>query len=279
MKQQNALIKISCSALLAAIFVACVPTRQLKDAETTIAVLRSDSSMKADKINQLNQSATNLQSNLIRLETARNTLQQQLDATKNDASNRLNASQQQINSSKEQIANQQQRLAQLQALINQQKQNTENIRKKMADALVNFNANELSVHTKDGKVYVSLQEDLLFPSGSAVVNPKGKQAISQLAQVLNSNQDINVNIQGHTDSIPIKGRFEDNWALSVARATSIVRVLTNNYKVDPVRVTASGRSWYEPIDNNTLSQGRANNRRTEIILEPKLDELMKLIQQ
>ncbi len=279
MKQNNAFLKIGCYALLATTFVACVPTRQLKDAQSTIAILRADSTMKADKISQMNQSASDLQSNLSKLENAKNTLQQQLDATKNEASNRLNASQQQINRSKEQIANQQQRLAQLQALIDQQKQNTENIRKKMADALVNFNANELSVHVKDGKVYVSLQESLLFPSGSATVNPKGKQAISQLAQVLNSNQDINVNIQGHTDSIPIKGRFEDNWALSVARATSIVRVLTNTYNVNPARVTASGRSWYEPIDDNFLSQGRANNRRTEIILEPKLDELMKLIQQ
>ncbi len=279
MKQNNAFLKIGCYALLATTFVACVPTRQLKDAQSTIAILRADSTMKADKISQMNKSANDLQSNLSKLEDAKNTLQQQLDATKNEASNRLNASQQQINKSKEQIANQQQRLAQLQALIDQQKQNTENIRKKMADALVNFNANELSVHVKDGKVYVSLQESLLFPSGSATVNPKGKQAISQLAQVLNSNQDINVNIQGHTDSIPIKGRFEDNWALSVARATSIVRVLTNTYNVNPARVTASGRSWYEPIDDNFLSQGRANNRRTEIILEPKLDELMKLIQQ
>lgn len=279
MKQKNALLKIGCYALLATTFVACVPTRQLKDAQSTIAILRADSSMKADKINQMNQSESNLKSNLSKLENAKNTLQQQLDATKNEASNRLNASQQQINRSKEQIDNQQQRLAQLQGLIDQQKQNTENIRKKMADALVNFSANELSVHVKDGKVYVSLQESLLFPSGSATVNPKGKQAISQLAQVLNNNQDINVNIQGHTDSIPIKGRYEDNWALSVARATSIVRVLTNTYNVNPVRVTASGRSWYEPIDDNFLSQGRANNRRTEIILEPKLDELMKLIQQ
>lgn len=279
MKQKNALLKIGCYALLATTFVACVPTRQLKDAQSTIAILRADSSMKADKINQMNQSESNLKSNLSKLENAKNTLQQQLDATKNEASNRLNASQQQINRSKEQIDNQQQRLAQLQGLIDQQKQNTENIRKKMADALVNFSANELSVHVKDGKVYVSLQESLLFPSGSASVNPKGKQAISQLAQVLNNNQDINVNIQGHTDSIPIKGRYEDNWALSVARATSIVRVLTNTYNVNPVRVTASGRSWYEPIDDNFLSQGRANNRRTEIILEPKLDELMKLIQQ
>jgi chemotaxis protein MotB len=118
---------------------------------------------------------------------------------------------------------------------------------------------------------------LLFPSGSAVVNPKGKQALGTLAGVLNANPDINVEIEGHTDSIPIKGRFADNWDLSSARANAIVRILTATYKVDPVRVTASGRSKYEPVDTNATAQGRARNRRTEIILEPKLDQLMELI--
>jgi chemotaxis protein MotB len=93
-------------------------------------------------------------------------------------------------------------------------------------------------------VYVSLQESLLFPSGSAVVNPKGREALGTLAQVLNINPDINVVVEGHTDSIPIRGKYEDNWALSVARATAIVRLLTDTYKVDPARVTASGRSNY-----------------------------------
>jgi chemotaxis protein MotB len=148
----------------------------------------------------------------------------------------------------------------------------------MTDALVNFKPEELSVFVKNGKVYVSLQESLLFPSGSAVVNPKGKEALGTLAQVLNLNPDINVLIEGHTDSIPIKGKYEDNWALSVGRATSIVRILTNTYMVDPLRVTASGRSKYEPIDSNSIPEGRAKNRRTEIILSPKLDELMKLLE-
>ncbi len=127
-------------------------------------------------------------------------------------------------------------------------------------------------------VYVSLQESLLFPSGSAAVNPKGKEALGTLAQVLNLNPDINVSIEGHTDSIPMKGKFEDNWALSVGRATSIVRILTDTYKVDPLRVVASGRSKYEPVDTNETPEGRARNRRTEIILSPKLDELMKLLE-
>jgi chemotaxis protein MotB len=148
----------------------------------------------------------------------------------------------------------------------------------MTDALVNFRPEELTVSIKNGKVYVSLQESLLFPSGSAAVNPKGKEALGTLAQVLNLNPDINVSIEGHTDSIPMKGKFEDNWALSVGRATSIVRILTDTYKVDPTRVIASGRSKYEPVDVNETPEGRARNRRTEIILSPKLDELMKLLE-
>ncbi len=148
----------------------------------------------------------------------------------------------------------------------------------MTDALVNFKPEELSVSIKNGKVYVSLQESLLFPSGSAVVNPKGKEALGTLAEVLNLNPDINVLIEGHTDSIPIKGKYEDNWALSVGRSTAIVRILSNTYKVDPLRVAASGRSEYEPVDTNETPEGRARNRRTEIILSPKLDELMKLLE-
>src|SRR5439155_16143650 len=131
---------------------------------------------------------------------------------------------------------------------------------KMADALIKFNSNELTVTVKNGKVYVSLQESLLFPSGSAQVNPKGKEALGKLAEVLNSNPDINVDIEGHTDSIPIRTRFEDNWALSTARATSIVRILTKDYKVDPTRITASGHSQYDPVESNSNPEGRARNR-------------------
>ena len=123
-----------------------------------------------------------------------------------------------------------------------------------------------------------LSENLLFPSGSAVVNPNGVDALSKLAAVLNLNADVSVNIEGHTDSIPIRGRFKDNWDLSTARANAIVRVLVDNYKVDPVRVIASGHSYYDPIESNSTPEGRAKNRRTEIILSPKLDEMYKLLE-
>src|SRR5438876_9898035 len=116
--------------------------------------------------------------------------------------------------------------------MDQQKKATQEIRKKMSDALVGFNSNELTVAIKNGKVYVSLSENLLFPSGSAVVNPKGVDALSKLAAVLNLNPTVAVNIEGHTDSIPIRGRYKDNWDLSTARADAIVRILVDTYRVD-----------------------------------------------
>lgn len=249
----------------------CVPKRQLLSAQDTISRLQSDSSQLASRVNSLEQNVSQLASN-------KSELQKQLEATRNEATSRLQDASSRLNMSQQQIAEQQQRLEQLQALIDQQRKNTQELRTKINNALTGFTSNELTVSTKNGKVYVSLQENLLFPSGSAVVNPKGTQALSKLADVLNANSDINVEIEGHTDSIPIRGKFVDNWALSVARSTAIVRILTDTYKVDPTRVTASGRSRWEPVESNATAEGRAKNRRTEIILEPKLDQLMQLIQ-
>jgi chemotaxis protein MotB len=256
------------SALL---ICSCVPKRQLLSAQDTIRKLQSDSTEFANRISSLEQSLSQQQS-------AGSDLQKQLEATRTEATSRLQDASSRLNMSQQQIAEQQRKLEQLQALIDQQRKNTQELRAKINNALTGFTSNELTVSTKNGKVYVSLQENLLFPSGSAVVNPKGKQALSKLADVLNANNDINVEIEGHTDSIPIKGRFKDNWDLSVARSTAIVRILTETYNVDPTRVTASGRSRWEPVESNATAEGRAKNRRTEIILEPKLDELMQLIQ-
>lgn len=271
--------------LVALLFSSCVAKRYLTEANNNIQRLQNDSSMMAKRIGELTTNINNLTQDVATLNSSKGDLQKQLS----NVQSQLNGTRQQLQGTKAElqgtkdaagrtIANQQQRLEQLQALINQQKAATEALKKKISDALVDFSANDLSVTTKNGKVYVSLSEELLFPSGSAAVNAKGKTALQQLAMVLNNNRDINVDIEGHTDSIPIKGKYADNWELSVARSTSIVRILTDNYKVSADRVTASGRSKYDPIDTNITSQGRAHNRRTEIILEPKLDELMKLIQ-
>lgn len=196
----------------------------------------------------------------------------------NSTVDQLNQANSQLNLTKEQVEAQRQRMLQMQALLDQQQKAVEDLRKKITEALKGFNSSELTISMKNGRVYISMQESLLFPSGSAVVNPKGKEALSKVAAVLNNNSDININIEGHTDSIDIHNKmYSDNWALSVGRATSIARILIGDYKVSPTRLVASGRAFYDPIATNTTPAGRALNRRTEIILEPKLDELMQLM--
>ena len=146
------------------------------------------------------------------------------------------------------------------------------------NALLGFKSDELLVYIKNGKVYVSLSDKLLFKSGSAAVESKGIEAIQVLADVLNKNNDIDILVEGHTDNIPIKtALYQDNWDLSAARAISIVRILTNEYNINPTRLTASGKGEFSPRSPNVTPEGRASNRRTEIILSPKLDELMKLL--
>ena len=253
-------------ALIAGIlFTSCVAKRKYLSARANADQLRADSVRLASQLATQGENISNLQRTNTSLQQQISSLQRQMDSATRTAAG--------------QLAQSQRRLETLQALIDQQRKTTSELRQKMTEALKGFNSNELSVSIKNGKVYVSLQENLLFPSGSAVVNPKGKQALGTLAGVLTINPDINVNIEGHTDSIPIRARYEDNWALSVARATSIVRILTRDYGIEPVRIIASGHSLYDPVDTNTTKEGRARNRRTEIILSPKLDELYKIIEQ
>ena len=171
------------------------------------------------------------------------------------------------------------KLIEMQALINRQDSITKSLNNLVKNALLGFNSDELSIETKNGKVYVSLSDKLLFKSGSSSIENKGEEALSKLAQALEKNNEIDILIEGHTDNIPIKTAvFKDNWDLSTARATSIVRILTENYRLDARKVTAAGKSEFFPKSGNDTPEGRAKNRRTEIILSPKLEELMKIIQ-
>jgi chemotaxis protein MotB len=266
----------------------CVPTKKFTASQTALQSARNDSAALAKKVSDLQADIAKLQQEVaghlktIDSKSQRiNEQEQQIDKLSKDIADlNKDASNKQtlLTKSGQELVNQRKKLEQLQALMDQQKKAIEEIRKKMADALTGFKSNELTVATKNGKVYVSLQENLLFPSGSAVVNPKGKEALAKLAEVLNINPDITVDIEGHTDSIPIRGKYQDNWDLSLARAASIVRILTIDYKVNPERVIASGHSQYEPVQSNSSAEGRASNRRTDIILSPKLDELFKLLQ-
>ena len=152
------------------------------------------------------------------------------------------------------------------------------LNKTLANALVDFNAEELTVSLKEGKVYVSLSDQLLFSSGSATINGKGKQALAELSEVLNDNPDIRINVEGHTDNVPVVGGlYKDNWDLSLSRAATVVRALVEDYGVSPNKVTASGKSKYDPLVKNTTDEMKQKNRRIEIILSPDLGELYEML--
>jgi len=166
----------------------------------------------------------------------------------------------------------------LQSLIDEQNAKVQTILNNVKNALMGFNSDELSVMEKDGKIYVAMSDKLLFESGSAKVDKRGEQALSKLAEVLTKQADIDVNIEGHTDNKPIKTtQFKDNWDLSVIRATSVVRILSEKHNVSSLQVYPSGRGEYMPISTNDTAEGRSKNRRTEIIISPKLDKLFELL--
>ncbi|MDQ2771834.1 MAG: OmpA family protein [Bacteroidota bacterium] len=171
------------------------------------------------------------------------------------------------------------RLTELTKALADKDKAVDDLKARVSKALLSFNSADLQVKLKDGKVYVSLSEQLLFKSGSTRVDPKGQEALKQLATVLQEQQDVNVVVEGHTDNVPIRpgtAGMSDNWDLSALRATEIARLLTTA-GVAPERVTASGRGQYVPVAPNDSPQNKAMNRRTEIILTPKLNDLFKIL--
>ena len=279
---KNIFIALAGIVFVAATMSSCVPKRELLASQIYAIQLRTDSARLANQVADLQGQIASQQNQINGYQNDIASLNGQVANLSSLSSNKQN----QLDNSRKTLADQQARLQQqqarlqhLQSLLDAQKQQSEEIRKKMADALSGFSSNELTVTQKNGKVYVSMQENLLFPSGSAVVSQKGVDALAKLATVLNANPDIQIEVQGHTDSIPIKYKFQDNWELSTARANSIVRILVNQYKVNPQNVISSGHSQYDPVAPNSTPEGRAQNRRTDIILSPNLDELYKIINQ
>jgi len=170
-------------------------------------------------------------------------------------------------------------LLRLQNIIQKQDSIVSYINKIVSDALMGFDTNELNIEAKNGKLYITMQNKLLFQSGSAKVESKGVEALAKLSEILKKNDDLNIMIEGHTDNVPIKTeQYPDNWALSVARANSIIRILTETYNVSPNKITAAGRSEYSPIEESETTEGNAKNRRIEIVLTPNLEELYKLVE-
>lgn len=171
------------------------------------------------------------------------------------------------------------RVSELETMLKSREEAIDAIRRKVTDALVGFEGKGLSISIRNGNVYVSMDDKLLFRSGSFEMDPNGARAVRDLAGVLAQNKDINVMVEGHTDDVPYRpnGQLKDNLDLSAKRATTVVRLLLENKGIDPSRIIAAGRGESLPVDTAKTSDARARNRRTEIILTPKLDELMQIM--
>jgi chemotaxis protein MotB len=178
------------------------------------------------------------------------------------------------------LAEREKKVHELEQVLANKDKAVQDLKTRISNALLNFKENDISVKVKNGKVYVSLAEQLLFQSGSVEVDSKGVAALQQLAKALKDQKDIHIMVEGHTDNVPIAKKtayMSDNWDLSVMRATSITRILTKA-GVSPNQVTASGKGEFSPLANNDSPQNKQKNRRTEIIITPDLDELFKILE-
>lgn len=172
------------------------------------------------------------------------------------------------------------KLYELQALVNRNDSAMNALKANLTQALIGYKDKGITVEEKNGMIYVSLEEKLLFASGSTVVDKTGAVALKDLAQALEKNKDINILIEGHTDNVPISGGpIKDNWDLSVLRATSVVRILMRDSKINPVNLTPAGKGEYMPLDTGNSADSRRKNRRIEVIIIPKIAELLNLVKQ
>jgi chemotaxis protein MotB len=173
------------------------------------------------------------------------------------------------------------RLKEVEEILRKRDAATNALKEKLQKALLGFQQSGLAVDIRNGKVYVSLTDKLLFSSGSIVIDDKGRQALAELGKVLKTQPEINISVEGHTDNQRVVnlGQIKDNWDLSVLRATSVVRYLTEEQKIESNRITATGKGQYQPIASGNTVEDRSRNRRIEIVLSPKLDELYNLIKE
>jgi chemotaxis protein MotB len=204
--------------------------------------------------------------------------QKKMLASLKELDTRLSQKQRDIEAQENQLRQSQARITELQTVLSAKDSAVRALKTNISNALLGFKDKGLTVEIRNGKVYVSLEEQLLFKSGKTDVDTRGKEALLKLAEALNKEKDVNVLVEGHTDDVPITGgAIKDNWDLSALRATNIVKLLVTDGRVDPKRFVAAGRGEYYPIDAAKTSEARKKNRRTEIILTPKLDELLQIL--
>jgi len=301
---RKTILAISGSVLM---LTSCVSSKVYKDLESRHADLKRENrelNSELDRLKSEHESLTaerdklkndlaSLQSNYDNLKSSYDALEKNSSAAiaENSRQNRellaqleekeraLAAEQARLEKLEKDLAARSKRVNELEGLIAAKDAKMNALKDAISKALTDFEGKGLTVEQRDGKVYVSMENKLLFNSGSWAVNADGRQAVNQLGNVLAQNPDISVLIEGHTDNVPYGGNgpLKDNWDLSTKRATAIVQILRENNSIDPQNLTAAGRGEYAPVASNDTAEGKAKNRRIEVILTPKLDEVTKLL--
>jgi len=311
--------KSNIALLLLTVFLvsSCVTSKSFKALESKYASLKRENRKMQDDIADLNKAKDNLEkleAKYQELNTEKNTLQSNYETlegnfqnlknsydaleknstdaiAKNSKKNRelltkleekekaLANERTRLESLEKDLESRSKRINELEGLIAAKDAKMQGLKKSISKALKNFEGKGLTVEEKNGKVYISMENKLLFDSGSWAVGTQGKKAVKQLGSVLGKNPDIAVLIEGHTDDDPYTGtgQLSSNWDLSTKRATAIVNLLLDNNKIEPQNLTAAGRGEFLPIADNDTPEGKAKNRRIEVILTPKLDEISKLL--
>ena len=306
--------KISIGFLMLALTTSCVSKKIYNDLESKFADLKKENRAISDENaallaskKQLESDKEKLQKNLDDVNSNLSKVKADLEAAKNkmkvmqdsyaaleknsnealeanmkknrDLLAQLDAKAKALAQEQEKLNASSQRLKELEDLIAAKEAAMKKLKETLSKALNGFEGKGLTVEQKNGKVYVSMENKLLFNSGSWAVGAEGKKAVVEVGKVLGDNPDISVLIEGHTDNDPYEGSgpIADNWDLSTKRATAIVTILGENKKVNKQNLTAAGRSEYAPLASNATTEGKAKNRRIEIILTPKLDEISKML--
>ncbi|MEY5069817.1 MAG: hypothetical protein RLZ47_1679 [Bacteroidota bacterium] len=231
------------------------------------------------QIENLQLQAERLKNDTMRLNKRIFELQQKNKSLDSNYSALLKNSSSEISKLSEDLKKREARLTEVEDILRKRDEATQALKDKLQKALLGFQQSGLSVDIRNGKVYVSLTDKLLFDTGSIIIDDKGQQALKELAKVLKTQPEINISVEGHTDNQRVNnlGQIKDNWDLSVLRATSVVRYLTDVEKIENTRITATGKGEYQPLAEGITPEVRSRNRRIEIVLSPKLDELYQLI--
>ncbi|MGV3642054.1 MAG: OmpA family protein [Adhaeribacter sp.] len=259
----------------------CVSSKKYKALEAQNQELQASRDALSQDKSSLEQAKAALEAERTNLEKEKAALEQAKASSERTLTENLQSSKEKVSQLSSDLKAREARLMEMQRILAEKDRAVNNLKNSVSKALLGFKAADLSVNVKNGKVYVSLSEQLLFKSGSTKVDPKGQEALAKLAQALKDQPDVNVLIEGHTDNVPIArgtAGMKDNWDLSVLRATEIARLLTGA-GLAAQRVTAAGHSEFVPVVANTSTANRQQNRRTEIILTPKLDELFQILEQ